>query len=189
MDVMLAASRERILAGALLGVFATPLVMLGYWHVYQGLKPAGQRASLGPFLLLLLAYVLAPFAHGAFYFIGDSLHMLSAAAVDQQDAVFDQFNRYIFAMFAVYLPLLLVYLVGCVWMSLTIFKGKSAYPRWFAFCNPIIFIVLFAILGPMLPGLAGRLVSASLTNLGGLLFFGLSTHLLWAGIRKGEKGT
>src|SRR5215510_14714015 len=43
-ELMVTLCPNRMIWGALLGVFATPLVMLGYWQVYQGLN--GANASL-----------------------------------------------------------------------------------------------------------------------------------------------
>ena len=35
-EKMVVLSPKRMLWGTLLGVFSTPLVLLGFWHVYQG---------------------------------------------------------------------------------------------------------------------------------------------------------
>src|SRR5215217_4880926 len=43
-EKMVVLSPDRLMWGALLGVFATPLVILGHWQVYQGL--AGSNPSL-----------------------------------------------------------------------------------------------------------------------------------------------
>ncbi|MGE5461732.1 MAG: DUF6796 family protein, partial [Syntrophothermus sp.] len=40
-EKMIAFPPGRLIWGALLGVFSTPLVIAGYWQVYQGLSGAG----------------------------------------------------------------------------------------------------------------------------------------------------
>src|SRR5215510_2120268 len=50
-EKMIILSPNRMIWGALLGVFATPLVMAGYWQVYRGL--AGADALLVLITVLL----------------------------------------------------------------------------------------------------------------------------------------
>src|SRR5574339_403439 len=49
---------NRLIWGALLGVFATPLVLLGFWQVYQGLSGADARWALAAFGLFGTASVI-----------------------------------------------------------------------------------------------------------------------------------
>ena len=52
--------------------------------------------------------------------------------------------------------------------------------------NPIAFLFLFLFLGSSLPGFLGLAVRAASTNLGGVIFFSVSTWILW---KRGEKAT
>src|SRR5688500_2433926 len=45
-EKMVVLSPNRMICGALLGVFATPLVVSGFWQVYQGLKGANASVVL-----------------------------------------------------------------------------------------------------------------------------------------------
>ena len=70
-EKMVALSPNRIIWGALLGVFATPLVLAGYWQVYQGLSGANTSAVLATVGLFGTASIVGAFVHGTFYFMGE----------------------------------------------------------------------------------------------------------------------
>src|SRR5512134_3010196 len=54
---------KRMIWGALLGVFATPLVLAGFWQVYQGLSGANAALTLITGLLFATASVIGAFVH------------------------------------------------------------------------------------------------------------------------------
>src|SRR5688572_18757423 len=45
-EKMVVLPANRMIVGALLGVFATPLVLAGFWQVYQGLNGADETLTL-----------------------------------------------------------------------------------------------------------------------------------------------
>jgi hypothetical protein len=55
---------QRLTWGGLLGVFATLLVLPGFWLVYQGLFAAGIWLALPPALIFVCASVVNAFVHG-----------------------------------------------------------------------------------------------------------------------------
>lgn len=57
---------RRIGPGGLLGVFGTPFVLLGWWPLWHGLRPAGEIAAFGPVLLFAIGSVIGAFVHGWF---------------------------------------------------------------------------------------------------------------------------
>ncbi len=84
----------------------------------------------------------------------------------------------------VYAPVLLAALVGWTWVSVAIARGRTLYPRWMAVLNPIALLFLFLLLGSSIPGFLGLALRAASTNLGGVIFFSVSTWILW---KRGEK--
>ena len=77
--VFLASSTER-LAGGLVGVFSTPLYLAGVWHIFEASRPGGIRWSLPAFLLFIVAFSIAPFVHGSFFYVQDAEQYRSALA-------------------------------------------------------------------------------------------------------------
>ena len=57
---------NRMIWGALIGVFATPLVLTGFWQVYQGLNGSNEALTLITGLLFAIASVIGAFVLGRF---------------------------------------------------------------------------------------------------------------------------
>src|SRR5262245_5930887 len=74
---MVVLSPKRMIWGALLGVFATPLVLLGYWQLYQGLGATRDWVVLATVGLFGIASVVGAFVHGTFYYMGEYVHALN----------------------------------------------------------------------------------------------------------------
>ena len=66
-EKMVVLSPQRMTWGALLGVFGTPLVLAGYWQIYQGLTGANGSLVLTTVILFVCASVIGAFVHGTFY--------------------------------------------------------------------------------------------------------------------------
>jgi len=67
---MVVLTPRRMIWGALLGVFATPLVLAGHWQVLQGLNGGNAILALIAVLLFGSASVIGAFVHGTFYYLG-----------------------------------------------------------------------------------------------------------------------
>ncbi len=63
MEFMWKVPVQNLHLGAYVGLFVIPLVLAGYWHVYQGIRKAGPWFSLPP---VLIAMYMVP--------IGGALH-------------------------------------------------------------------------------------------------------------------
>jgi hypothetical protein len=77
-------SASRLAGGALLGVFATPLVLFGTWQLYEGLRPAGEWLALVTALLLGSSYVIGAYVHGSFYHLGDRTYAVDLSSGGQE---------------------------------------------------------------------------------------------------------
>ncbi len=85
-EKMVVLSPNRMIWGALLGVFATPLVLAGFWQVYQGLAGANETLVLTAVLLFGIASVIGAFVHGTFYYMGEYVQALNK--VDEYSQVY-----------------------------------------------------------------------------------------------------
>ena len=74
---MIVLSPNRMIWGALLGVFAAPLVVIGYWQVYQGLGGGNDWAVLATTSLFGIASIIGAFVHGTFYYMGEYIQALN----------------------------------------------------------------------------------------------------------------
>src|SRR5690349_3336550 len=85
---------NRMIWGALLGVFATPLMIAGYWQVQQGLAGANAALILITVLLFGIGSVLGAFVHGTFYYMGEYVHALNKVEEASQPVIADMFTRH-----------------------------------------------------------------------------------------------
>ncbi|WP_424889444.1 DUF6796 family protein [Streptomyces sp. XH2] len=175
---MLPASTTRLAWGALLGVLTGPLYLVACRHLRQGLRPARRRLSLPPYLLLVTGFALAPFAHGSFYYWGQAakaVHESGAGSGVLTGLPGDMAT----VLFIPYGVLLACWLAGSVWMAVCVLRGPTAYPRWMCAVNPLVCIPVGALLTRVVPGAAGVAVQGAALSVGNLLFFTLSTAVLW----------
>src|SRR4026209_2778589 len=93
-EKMVVLSPNRMILGALLGVFATPLVLAGFWQVYQGLGGASESLMLATGLLFATASVVGAFIHGTFYFMGEYIQALNKVEDGSQPVIADMIARH-----------------------------------------------------------------------------------------------
>ena len=65
-EKMVALSPNRMMWGALIGVFSTPLMLVGFWQVYHGLSGANAWAVGSAVGMFGIATVIGAFVHGSF---------------------------------------------------------------------------------------------------------------------------
>ena len=172
------ASPQRLAAGALIAVLTTPLYLAGTWHIYLALKPAGKWASAGPLLLLGTGYSIAPFVHGSFYYIAEMVKLLPGSEPPEQARILEAATRATIVLFGTYAVLASVTLAGFIWMTVTVARGKSLYPRWVAISNPLLLILIGSLLDRALPYPLSLWLEGAGLNIGMLFFFSLSSAVL-----------
>ncbi|MBI1817266.1 MAG: hypothetical protein HYR72_20025 [Deltaproteobacteria bacterium] len=162
-----------LLTGHYLGVLTIPLYGIGYWQVSRGLGANDWRAR---WVFALGAYASA---------LGGAVHGLTAliirASPADPNAPGDPFAA--LAPYAPYLlPLWLLLgvlaLAGSALFTLVILTTRTAYPRWFAFANPVVLVALASLATLPAPAIASYVIPAA-PNLAHIVFFGASTAVLW----------
>jgi uncharacterized protein DUF6796 len=178
--IFLASSTERLAAGALVGVFSTPLMLAGLWHICEASKPGGTRWSLPPFYLLVIAFSIAPFVHGSFFYVAEILKTIGQVDGPAQAALIALATRTTLWLFIAYGVLAVPALIGFVWLTIAIVRGKTMYPRSVAYANPLVCMLAGLLVDRVLPQPLALLLSGAGLSLGMLAFYALSTALLWS---------
>lgn len=176
----LSSPETRLAAGALVANAAIPLYLLGSWHFYLGLRPAGRIIALVVFALLVCGNAWSPLGHAAFYFIAMVYKTVMLVPDSAHGALLDlgaHFHRLL--MIAWLLPVVTLALATLL-LGIAIVRGGSGYPRWAAaILNPVSLMAFGIGLPFALPEPLSTWLHGAGINLGWLLAYGLSTVLLW----------
>ncbi len=170
-------SWPRLMWGGLLGVFATPLLLASLWLLYSGLAPAGPWAVWPPVLLFGLGFILAPFIHGSFIYLGEYVQALDRLGPDAQTVLLGMYRRLRQVMAISYGVLLAALLAASLWFSAAVFLGGTRFPIWMALVNPLTTLLAWLLLRRLVPALARRLEGAAF-NIAFLAFFAAATFTL-----------
>ncbi len=179
---MVSLSPNRMIWGALLGVFSTPLVLAGFWQIYHGLTGANETTRLVTALLFGSASVFGAFVHGTFYYMGEYVQALNKVDVSSQPVVADMFARHRKVLIASYSPLMLFIVIASILFSVLVAAGNTAFPVWMAAVNPITLTIAWLLIKRVLPQFIRDWTEGAGFNIAYLAFFVCTTLTLWNGI-------
>ena len=169
----------RMIWGALLGVFATPLVLAGIWQVYQGLNGGNGTLTLITGLLFTAASVIGAFVHGTFYYMGEYVQALNKVEEASQPVIADMIARHRRVLLISYAPVMILILVASVLFSILVASGETAFPVWMAAVNPVTMTIAWLVVKRILPQFVQDWTEGAGFNIAYLLFFACTTITLW----------
>ena len=178
-EKMVALPPSRMIWGALLGVFATPLVLVGIWQVYQGLNGANGTLPLITGLLFTTASVIGAFVHGTFYYMGEYVQALNKVEDASQPAIADMIARHRQVLIISYAPVMILILVACILFSLLVASGDTAFPVWMAAVNPVTVTIAWLVVKRILPQSVRDWTEGAGFNIAYFIFFACTTITLW----------
>ncbi len=170
---------RRLIWGGLLGVFATLLVLTGFWLVFQGLLPAGLWLALPPVLLFISASVIGAFVHGSFIYLGEYVQALNQVSAESQVVVARLFSHHRTVMAITYGFVAACVLVASIWYSSLVALGNTIFPTWMAAINPITVVLAWLLLKRILPSRVREYTEGAGFNIGYLVFFVSITVAMW----------
>ena len=170
---------DRMIWGALLGVFATPLVMSGFWQVYQGLEGANQTLTLVTALLFAIASVIGAFVHGTFYYLGEYVQALNKVEDDSQGVIAEMIARHRKVLIISYAPVMILILVASILFSILVASGRTGFPVWMAAVNPVTLTLAWLTIKRVLPQFVRDWTEGAGFNIAFLTFFACTTLTLW----------
>ncbi len=177
-EFFLGTSVQRLTFGHFLAIFSAPLYFAGYWHLFQKLKPAPEKARL-----LLLGLGIYSFAIGAVW-IGSRVYpaiLIQAREAADTEATRLQISS-LLDLASFYNETILIGLrIGVLALSAVfiwiVATGKSSYPRWFAVCNPILLVLGSFLIYGVAPQIGGYLMPIAM-NVAHFILFGVSLCLM-----------
>ena len=178
-EKMVVLSPTRMMWGALLGVFSTPLVLLGFWQVYQGLTGANASLVLAIFGLFGVASVIGAFVHGTFYYMGEYIQALNQVDQDSQPVIVRMIERHKKVLIVTYAPLLIFVIIASILFSILVASGDTSFPVWMAGVTPLTMTILWLTFKRILPQFVRDWTEGAGFNIAYMAFFICTTITLW----------
>jgi hypothetical protein len=169
----------RLAWGGLLGVFATPLVLAGFWQVYEGTQPAGPSLALPPAVLFVCATVVGTFVHGSFIYLGEYVQALNQLGAESQPVLVAMLTRHRKVLIVTYGFLFVCIILASIWFSVLVAMRRTAFPTWMAAVNPVTALIAWLAVKKILPRRITDLTEGAGFNIAYLIFFALTTATLW----------
>lgn len=176
---MVAFSSRRMIWGALLGVFATPLVIAGFWQVYQGLAGANETLGLVVFLLFAIASIVGAFVHGTFFYMGEYVKALNMVADESQQIIAGMIQRHRKVLIITYAPLLILVVIASILFSFLVASGKTDFPFWMTGVTPLTMTIAWLLIKRILPQFIRDATQGAGFNIAYMVFFACTTISLW----------
>jgi len=178
-EKMIVLSSNRLLWGALIGVFSTPLILAGFWQIYHGLVRANEAFALTIFLLFGIASVIGTFVHGTFYYMGEYVQALNKVDEQSQGIIADMIARHRKVLILTYMPLLIFIIIASILFSIMVGMGGTRFPTWMAAINPVTMTLAWLLLKRALPQFIRDTTEGAGFNIAYFVFFLCTTITLW----------
>ena len=180
-EKMVVLSPNRMIWGALLGVFATPLVVSGFWQVYQGLKGANASVVLATIGLFGIASIIGAFVHGTFYYMGEYIQALNKVEEGSQAVIVKMIERHKKVLIISYAPVIIFILIASILFSILVSSGNTSFPVWMAAISPLTMTIAWVLIKRILPQSIRDATEGAGFNIAFIAFFACTTFTLWNG--------
>lgn len=178
-EKMVKLSLNRMMWGALVGVFATPLMLIGFWQVYQGLSGANAGAVMTTVGLFGVASVFGAFVHGSFFYLGEYVHALNNVSEESQKVVAGMVERHKKVMIVTYAPLLIFIIIASIMFSVLVWQGNTSFPVWMTGVTPLTMTIAWMLVKRALPQFVRDWTEGAGFNIAYMVFFACTTITLW----------
>jgi hypothetical protein len=168
-------SDQRSTLGHFIAVLSAPLYIIGCWHIRKMLAPASERWSMVAFLVGAYGFAVGAIWIGSRASISALVNTPELIEVSHLISLYD--FRYETLLQIIRIAVLVLSVIF-VWLTMS---GRSHYPKWMAWLNPILLIVVSFVVYALVPAVGKYLMPIAL-NVAFAVFFVASTVIA---VRKG----
>ena len=180
-EKMVVLSPKRMIWGALLGVFATPLVIAGFWQVYQGLRGGNISVVFVTIGLFGIASIIGAFVHGTFYYMGEYIQALNKVEEGSQAVIVKMIERHKKVLIISYAPVIIFIMIASILFSILVASGNTSFPVWMAAISPLTMTIAWVLIKRILPQSIRDATEGAGFNIAFIAFFACTTFTLWNG--------
>lgn len=131
---------SRLTMGHYILVPFVPFYIFGYWHLYQALTPGSKNLAAAVLTFGIFAFVIGGMWVGSRAHLGVMIQSLQDANVPElQEKLIASYELHMENLVQILRVLVLLISVCFVW---TILRGGTLYPKWMAFFNPILLLII-----------------------------------------------
>lgn len=158
-------SQYRLIVGHFLVVLAAPLYLVGYWHIYEMLEPAGGILPILTTLIGGYGFVIGTVWIGSRALIASIIQTpKTALSLITDYQLYSESLLQIIRLTTILMSLGFVYLV---------WQGTTLYPQWMVIFNPLCLLIL-ALLSYVWRPSVGKYIMPMAMNVAYAVFFMLS---------------
>jgi hypothetical protein len=174
-DRMSSLPQKRLVTAGILGLIGSWLYVLSVFHIYFAFLSVGTGFALSVSFAFAMVAIAYGVGHASYYAIGSSAKVARENNLDVElagkmgEALFSRVTLVTYIHVAIAMLLMLY----------GIFSGRSAYPLWMVIFLPIVPYLLRSPVLKILSGKTHELVRDSYDNFVLLIFFIMSTIVLW----------
>jgi hypothetical protein len=167
----------RLRLGALVGALVIPFAIVGFWHIYQGIRRAGRFVAAAPVLIGGYAAAVGSGAHFALVHPALVGRAMAGAPPDAMPLL-TELHASMVALNTQLFWVVAGFAVFSLWWMVLVFAGRTSYPRWAGVLNPLFLQIALGFILGMIPGIGSYLTPAT-SALSFAVFFVLSVRWLW----------
>lgn len=170
---MLQLSKTRLTFGHFIAVLAAPFYLIGFWHIYLMLSPAGGFLPILTMMITVYGFIMG------IIWIGSRATIASIAQLQfhSNSLSFDELiKRYQLFNESLLMIIRVSTLLMAAGYSYLVYQGHTFYPSWMWIINPFFLLISIFLLYFILPRI-GRYIMPIAMNVAYFIFFIFST---WA---------
>jgi len=167
--------QKRLVTAGIMGLIGSWLYFFSAFHLYYAFFPVGNNFALAAFISFALVAIAYGVDHASYYAIGITAKVARENQLNIESA--GKMGEALFSKLVLitYIPVLITSLL----MLYGVLSGRSAYPLWMVIFLPVIIYLLRVPVLKILHGRLHELVRDSYDNFVLLVFFLMSTIVLW----------
>ncbi|PIQ19176.1 MAG: hypothetical protein COW66_02400 [Flavobacteriaceae bacterium CG18_big_fil_WC_8_21_14_2_50_34_36] len=165
-------SIEHLQIGHFLSVIGLPFYFAGYLHIYKMLQPGNENLARITLAIGFIAFAVGGIWIGSRAFIGTIVQLQKDIPPDTYQQIL---NNYTELLEILVKALRVIIALLSITFVTTILKGGTNYKKWMAFFNPITILIVWVILGRLLP-FFGKHTLPILMNVTHFILFSLSLY-------------
>ena len=171
-------STARLGYGHFVAIVSAPLYFIGYWHLFQRLKPGPELPRLIFMMLGIYSFAIGSVWIGSRVYPAILVQALAGATNDETRLLISgllERASFYNETILVGLRLGVLALSGVfVWL---VASGQTSYPRWFAALNPIFLVIVCFLIYFAIPAVGGYLMPIAM-NVAHFVLFAVSLRLM-----------